>query len=693
MGLLDRFRERRTAAFAQAVAKSVVDTVFSTKDPGASILFGAGSREKLVSPYKQLPILAAAVNAKASRMARVPVRFYRQNTDNEVLSHPLIDLLRHPSPNERFPQMVRLLGMQIDLDGEWLIYKDPETARGGVPLSLTRFKRSEYEPWFEAGQWRGWEITHGKRKVRATHDEVLFHRLPDPDSRFRGLSKVESYLVSGETEFSARRYNRKFFDNDASPSNHWHFSGKLNEAQKRYLENYLGESRRGTEEAHGTVITSGGEVTHNNFGTTHRDAQFVEQFSLSLHDVCAALNVDPSIIGFEKETKYASAKEARRYFWTDVIIPELMVYEELFNEGMCRAFGMEMRFDLQTIEALQANMVEQVQVAEALGRLGWTPNQINDRLDLGLPPAPNGDDPLPGTQPFMLQAKPEEQKNAVIGSQVPEGPVAITPEDLEAMRKEQRARQWKAAVSGISEPNRKMRSRLRAYFHDVGEKLMDQAEKSLAELRTKDITGEDVDDAFDFEKLAAIFLEFIEAGAVVGYRQINAAFRPAGGELPPDLAAMIPRRAAMVAEVRDHAREDVRSAIQRAVRESSEEALTEAQTTARIRDYLGVSISKLERRARTIARTEVHGGYNEARHIAMVDLGAIGKRWISSRDAAVRDSHDRLDGEERAIEEAFSNGLMHPHGDGPAREVVNCRCIEVPIYRGTQGTDERIGVS
>lgn len=693
MGLLDRYRQRRTAAFAQAVAKSVVDTVFSSQDPGSSILFGSSSRDKLINPYKQLPILAAAVNAKASRMARVPVRFYRQNTDNEVLEHPLIQLLRHPGPNERRPQMIRLLGMQIDIDGEWLIYKDPETARGGVPLSLTRYKRSEYDPWFESGEWRGWEIKHGRRKLRATHDEVIFHRLPDPDSRFRGLSKIESYLVSGETEFSARRYNRKFFDNDASPANHWHFSGQLRPEQRRYLENYLDESRRGAEAAHGTVITSGGEVTHNNFGTTHRDAQFVEQFSLSLHDVCAALNVDPSIIGFEKDTKYASAKEARRYFWTDVIIPELTVYEELFNEGLCRAFGLEMRFDLHSIEALQTNMLEQVQIAEALGRLGWTPNQINDRLGLGLPPAPNGDDPLPSTQPFTLDAKPEAQKNAVVGRQVPEGPVNITADDLEAMRKEQRARVWKDAVSGITEPNRRMRSRLRAYFHDAGEKLLEQAGKSLSELRTKGITSEDIDAAFDFEKLARIFLEFIQDGAVIGYRQIDLSFRPSGGELPPDLEAMIPRRAAMVSEVRQHARDDVRLAIQRAVRESTEEALTEAQTTQRIRDYLGDSINKLERRARTIARTEVHGGYNEARHIAMVDRGAIGKRWISSRDASVRDSHAHLDGEERAIEEAFSNGLQHPHGDGPAREVVNCRCIEVPIYRGDAGTEERIGVS
>jgi len=34
-----------------------------------------------------------------------------------------------------------------------------------------------------------------------------------------------------------------------------------------------------------------------------------------------------------------------------------------------------------------------------------------------------------------------------------------------------------------------------------------------------------------------------------------------------------------------------------------------------------------------------------------------------------------MDGEEKPIGAAFSNGLMFPGGSGPAEEVINCECF------------------
>ena len=58
------------------------------------------------------------------------------------------------------------------------------------------------------------------------------------------------------------------------------------------------------------------------------------------------------------------------------------------------------------------------------------------------------------------------------------------------------------------------------------------------------------------------------------------------------------------------------------------------------------------------------------------DKGAnIVKQWDSTMDSRTRPSHQKVDGEIRELDEAFSNGLMFP-GDpnGGAKEVVNCRC-------------------
>lgn len=51
------------------------------------------------------------------------------------------------------------------------------------------------------------------------------------------------------------------------------------------------------------------------------------------------------------------------------------------------------------------------------------------------------------------------------------------------------------------------------------------------------------------------------------------------------------------------------------------------------------------------------------------------KQWDATLDGRTRESHRRVDGEIRELDEKFSNGLMFP-GDpsGGAAEVVNCRC-------------------
>ena len=84
-------------------------------------------------------------------------------------------------------------------------------------------------------------------------------------------------------------------------------------------------------------------------------------------------------------------------------------------------------------------------------------------------------------------------------------------------------------------------------------------------------------------------------------------------------------------------------------------------------------------RAIRIARTEGHRIQTTATMDAMrtaKDKGAdVVKQWDATLDARTRDSHVKLDGEIRELDEPFSNGLDFP-GDphGKAGEVINCRC-------------------
>lgn len=96
--------------------------------------------------------------------------------------------------------------------------------------------------------------------------------------------------------------------------------------------------------------------------------------------------------------------------------------------------------------------------------------------------------------------------------------------------------------------------------------------------------------------------------------------------------------------------------------------------------------------AMRIARTEAHRIQTkasfDAQHKAKSKGADITKQWDATLDGKTRDSHRKLDGEVRELDEPFSNGLMYP-GDpsGSAAEVINCRCALLQRARWALGND------
>ena len=92
-------------------------------------------------------------------------------------------------------------------------------------------------------------------------------------------------------------------------------------------------------------------------------------------------------------------------------------------------------------------------------------------------------------------------------------------------------------------------------------------------------------------------------------------------------------------------------------------------------EVIGANRASAVRNARTMTTSaECHGRMDSYENLAK--QGVIQKKhWIATGDSRTRDTHLELDGQERDIDEAFSNGLMFP-GDasGEPSEVWNCRC-------------------
>lgn len=104
------------------------------------------------------------------------------------------------------------------------------------------------------------------------------------------------------------------------------------------------------------------------------------------------------------------------------------------------------------------------------------------------------------------------------------------------------------------------------------------------------------------------------------------------------------------------------------------------QLSKRIRESFGVA----ESHAARIARTETHGAaeattYKSAGAIARAGF-ALTKTWLATSDRHTRPTHAAADGQTVRLDQPFQVGgalLDYPGGDGPAEEVINCRCSTI----------------
>ena len=145
------------------------------------------------------------------------------------------------------------------------------------------------------------------------------------------------------------------------------------------------------------------------------------------------------------------------------------------------------------------------------------------------------------------------------------------------------------------------------------------------------------------------------------------------GDVNPTLLAVFEEQKNLISGMSDDMYRELKSVIS----VSYKEGWSIFETKEEIKKVFGLNDS----RARRIARTETMRGLNSA---SFAMYGAtetvVGYEWSAVMDARTRTSHMIMSGERIRKGEIFSNGLQYPLDPlGPAQEVVNCRCVSIPL--------------
>lgn len=413
-------------------------------------------------------------------------------------------------------------------------------------------------------------------------------------------------------------------------------------------------------------------------------------------------------------------RNPRRY----VTVAELTARDEHAKTGV-DTWG---EFDLTTLDALRENFTELLASAKDLFAMGVPLNEINARLDLGLEPQPHGDigflpagvtpvdqlleppDDEPLTQPAAPNApdedeKPDEPEPEETGDDEDEEPRAAV---RRALVKAFLARRSAKTEKLWSKQLRRLVPLEAGFQRKFARWLRELAKHQLRLVARRGDRGRAAEERAPSDKLrpeevqrvlfqTAEWARRLETLSHPLYVQasnvgLESAFQELGGNfafdvVDPRVVDVIARRERVLVSAADTIRKRMARTIERGV--ANGETIHEVQERIRA-DFRGFSGP----RALTVARTEMAGTVNSARHLAFQAEGVEEHQWITARDEAVRDSHAAQDGDTVPVGTPFANGLLYPNDpSGPPEETINCRCVTVAVGggRAARNPDDALG--
>ena len=243
-------------------------------------------------------------------------------------------------------------------------------------------------------------VGQGRHLVTYLPEDIVWIRYFNPLDEYAGLSPVAPLRLSADIGLDALRAGRSALTNDSTPGLFIETSDTpTDEEVKEFYERW--ESRfKGVGRAHRPALLSAG-MKATNLGFSPKEMEYVQSLRWSLEDVARVYGVPKAMLGDMERVTFSNFATARRVFWEDTIMPQLMFYQEALNQMLAPSLGdpsLFVEFDTSEVEALRESESEKAARRRMYVSAGIiTVNEA--RGELNLPPVPWGDGPRKSPSP------------------------------------------------------------------------------------------------------------------------------------------------------------------------------------------------------------------------------------------------------------------------------------------------------
>jgi HK97 family phage portal protein len=669
MNIVQRVKDALVGRIAYAVRQKSWSNLWATSQE-TSLYLG----KKVTDPYGQVLSVYKAVKAIADNVPQVKPKFYKDIDKSEEVDNPRwAKLFMRPNPLMSIGDFLQAVTGYYALYGECFIIKTPSqgqmTGASSVPAELWTFNPKQFQEIRSDGRIVGWR--YGQQTYEL--GEIIHIKDFNPSDIFRGYAPTKPLEKILDIDYQSLVYNKAFFDNNALPHSFFVAKDGMGEDERERFQAWINKKFRGPSKAFKTALIEG-DVDIKTVTQSHKDMDFIEQKKFSREEILGVWRVPKALFNITDDVNYATFMGQMKIFWTYGIMPVLLKIEDGFNSHLLEPEndGLFFGFDYSNVVAYQEDFKDKVETAKELWAMGFTGNEINERLGLG------------------FDSKPWRDKWWIPFNQVPAGEAPVIPQDdgkskadkaieltetvVKQENEEVMSAIWKRFLQRHSPIEGKMSSALKRYFFEQRKLVLSDIEEKNARKEVEDVNinidwGEQDDDLI--RRIGPYLKESIDQGIESAREFIEVSFN--AEILEARKGSLYTFRAQKITAINQTIKDQIRDAIM----QSADLGETTQDVADRVRHVYNMAAN----RAQTIARTEVTGTMNGGSTIYYQEIGVKKKRWVVA-DTEARSSHQSCAAQGAIpMEKTFVNGLDFPGGEGPASEVINCRCTLIPVVK------------
>lgn len=306
----------------------------------------------------------AANTAIVEPTAAVQLKLGKRGADGEIeeiLEHPLLDLLENPSKAHDGETMRELHHTYRNLVGEsyFLMVKGGrpfEMKLGQLPDALQVLPAHLVE--FKLGKSRYSDSTIKYGQTEYKLSEIIRDFVPDPGNPYVGRSIVSAAAAAIDTDESMQNWNRRMFKNNGRPGLVFNLQGdNIDSSVYDNLKQQMQELYSGGNTFKSLVVENG-EVKP--YMLNAQDLDFLASREFTQGEILGMFKVASAMIGMTKEFNRANMDGARYAHYLINVVPRLRKEVRMWNNALVKPYDptLELYFDNPVPEDVEAKLKE-----------------------------------------------------------------------------------------------------------------------------------------------------------------------------------------------------------------------------------------------------------------------------------------------------------------------------------------------